>query len=184
MTLHACESSRALLLGLVPSKSPADLIKSFKRFVSRRGVPNNVISDGSSNFVSVESQEFMNGLDVNWVTNMPLSPWYGVIFENLVRSTKELLEKVLKGCRLNYENLQTVLLETEAILNNRLLTHYFHKELEDCLSSNLMLFGRSLKFLHPGQGGNEIIPSKKLNNIINHFWDRWRKEHLVYLRKC
>ena len=115
---------------------------------------------------------------------MPLSLWYGGIFENLVRSTKELLEKVLKGCRLNYEELQTVLLETEAILNNRLLTHYFHKELKDFPSSNLMLFGRSLKFLHPDQGANEIIPSKKLNNIINHFWDRWRKEHLVYLRKC
>ena len=114
MTLYTCASGRALLLDLVPSKNWSHFTKSFKRFVSQRAVPNNVILDGGSNFVSVESQEFMNGLSVNWVTNMPLSPWYGGLFERLVRSTKELLPKVLKGYRLYYEELQTVLLETEA----------------------------------------------------------------------
>ena len=77
MTLYTCASTRALLLNLVPSKSSSDIIKSFKRFVSRRGVPNNVISDGGSNFVLVENQEFMNELVVNWVTNISLSSWYG-----------------------------------------------------------------------------------------------------------
>ena len=57
---------------------------------------------------------------------------YGGFFERLVKSTKELLQKVLKGCWLNYEELQTVLLETEAILNNIPLTHYFHEDLKDC----------------------------------------------------
>ena len=126
----------------------------------------------------------MNGLGVNWVTNMPLSPWHGEFFERLVRSTKELLWKVLKGCRLNYEELHTVLLEREAILNSRPLTHYFHEELEDCLSPNHMLFGRSLKLFDPDQGGNEIISSKKLHNIINRFWDRWRKECLLNFIEC
>ena len=94
------------------------------------------------------------------------------------------IRKVLKSCRLNYEELQTVLLETKAILNNRPLTHYFHEELEDFLSPNHMLFRRSLKLFDADQGGNEIIPSKKLHNIINYFWDRWSKEYLVNLREC
>ena len=38
------------------------------------------------------------------------------------------------------------------MLNNRLSTHYFHEDLEDCLSPNYMLFERSLKF-DWGQGG-------------------------------
>ena len=126
----------------------------------------------------------MNGLGVNWVANMLLSPWHGGFFERLVRSTKELLRKVLKGCQLNYKELQTVSLETEAILNSRPLTHYFHEKLEDCLTPDRMLFGRSLKLFDLDQGGNEIIQSKKLHNIINHFWDRWRKEYLVNLREC
>ena len=126
MTLYTCASSRALSLDLVASKSSSVFIKSFKRFVNRRGVPNNVVSDRSSNFVFIESQEFISGLGANWVTNMPLSLWYRGLFERLVRSTKELLRKVLKDCRLNYEELQTILLETKAILNNRPLTHCFH----------------------------------------------------------
>ena len=77
-----------------------------------------------------------------------------------------------------------MLLETEAILNNSTLTHYFHEGLEDCPSPNRMLFRRSLKLLDPDQGGNEVIPSKKLHSIINHFWDRWRKEYLVNLGEC
>ena len=63
VTLHTCASSRALLLDVVPSKSSSDFIKSFKRFFSQRGIPNNVILDDDSNFASVESQEFINGLD-------------------------------------------------------------------------------------------------------------------------
>ena len=93
LTFYTCASSRALLLDLVPSKISSDFIKRFKRFVSPRCVPNNVISDGGSNFVSVESQEFMNGLVINWVTNLPSLPWYVGFLECLVKSTKELLRK-------------------------------------------------------------------------------------------
>ena len=96
----------------------------------------------------------MNALGVNWVTNMPLSPWYGGFFERLVRSTKELLRK---GCRLNYEELQTVLLETEGILNNRSLTHYFHEKFEDCLSPNHKLLGRSLKLFDPSREAMKLF---------------------------
>ena len=76
VTLYTFASIRALLLDLVPSRSLSDFIKRFKRFVSQRGVSNNFISDRGSDFVSVEIQEFMNGLGVNWVTNMALSLWY------------------------------------------------------------------------------------------------------------
>ena len=29
----------------------------------------------------------------------------------------------------------------------------------------------------------ELITPKKLNNLLSHFWERWRKEYLVNLRK-
>ena len=94
VTLYTCTSSRALLLDLVPSRRSSDFIKSFEWFVGQRGVPNNVISNGGSSFVLVESQEFMNGLGVSWVTNMPLPPWYKGFLERLVRITKEVLRGV------------------------------------------------------------------------------------------
>ena len=50
------------------------------------------------------------------------------------------------------------------IFNTRPLTHYFHEELEDCLSPNHILFGMALKLFDLDQGINEIIPSKNLQH--------------------
>ena len=52
-----------------------------------------------------------------------------------------------------------------------------------------MLFGRNLLLSNPADNelsyphSNEFIKPSKLQNIINHFWDRWRKEYLVNLRE-
>ena len=120
---------------------------------------------------------------------MPLAPWHGGFFERLVRSTKVLLRKELQNCKLNFEELQTILLEVETILNNRPLTNYYDDDTEECLTPNHMLFGRKLKMFNPETFEISYTPidtniySRKLNNIINHFWECWRKEYLVNLRE-
>ena len=50
VTLYTSAASRAICLGLVPNMNSASFIQSFKRFVSRYGCPDNVISDNGSNF--------------------------------------------------------------------------------------------------------------------------------------
>ena len=100
----------------------ASFIRSFKRYISRYGCPDNVISDNRSNFVSDGSRNFVASRFIKWHLNLPLAPWYGGFFERLVKSVKDLLIKNLKGSRLSYEEMQTVLFECEAILNNRPLT--------------------------------------------------------------
>ena len=56
VTVYTCASSRGIVLDLVPSLDPVSFIRSFLRFVSRRGCPSNVISDNGKNFVSVETK--------------------------------------------------------------------------------------------------------------------------------
>ena len=52
-----------------------------------------------------------------------------------------------------------------------------------------MLFGRTLLLSNPSTtdlsypNHNPITKPKKLQYIINHFWDRWRKEYFVNLRE-
>ena len=52
-----------------------------------------------------------------------------------------------------------------------------------------MLFGRQLKLFNPNPFKISYTPSdinaysRKINNILNHFCDRWRKEHLINLRE-
>ena len=140
VTLYTCAASRAVILDLTPHLDSHSY---------RRGCLSNVISDGGRNFVSDETQTFVHSLGVDWKVNLPLAPWHDGFFERLVRSTKVLLRKVLQGCRLDFEEMQTVLFEVEVILNNRPLTYYYEDDAEECLTPNHLLFRRQLKLFNP-----------------------------------
>ena len=56
--------------------------------------------------------------DVKWTFNVPKAPWWGGIFERLVRSVKRCLKKVLGLARLSYDELFTALVEVEGVLNS------------------------------------------------------------------
>ena len=120
-------------LDLVPNMNSASFIRSFKRFSSRYGCPDNVISDNGSNFVSADSRNFVASRFIKLQLNLPLAPWYGVFFERLLKRVKYLLIKDLKGSRLSYEEMQTVLFECEAILNKCPLTYIYPTDLIPCL---------------------------------------------------
>ena len=95
----------------------------------------------------------------------------GEFFERLVRSTKILLRKESGNLELNYEQLQTVLLEIKTLLNNRPLTYYYADKNEPCLTPDHMLYGRALKLCHPETRfdvSKMLLPSK-INNIVNYF---------------
>ena len=85
--------------------------------------------------------------------------------------------------------MQTVLFEVEMILNNRPLTYVYPDEIKNALTPNHLLFGRTLTSTSdrntPIQFSTQNITaqSKKVNRIINHFWDRWHKEYTVNLRE-
>ena len=48
-----------------------------------------------------------------------------------------------------------------------------------------MLYGRTFKYsnLLCDSAPGELITPKKLDNLLSQFWERWRKEYLVNLRK-
>ena len=111
VSLFSFASSRGVILDVVPRLDASSFIRSIKRFISRRGCPPYIISDGGRNFVSVETQEFVTRLGIEWKFNLPLSPWQGGFFKRLVRSTKILLRIELGHLKLNYEQYQ--ILESE-----------------------------------------------------------------------
>ena len=104
-----------------------------------------------------------------------------------MRNTKEFLRKELKTYKLTYEQLETILFEIEAIINNCPITYLYDDESESCLTPNHLLFERTLLLSNSSTTNlsypnpNPIIKPTKLPNIINHFWDRWCKEYLVNL---
>ena len=187
VALYTCASSRAILLDLVPDIGSTSFIRSFRRMIARRGCPNNVISDNGSNFISTETQTFVTSLGVDWDLNIPLAPWHGGFFERMVKSAKELLRKELLNNRLTFEEMQTVLVEVEQILNNRPLTYAYPNDLECCLTPNHLLFGRNLPYTSNDKSPIDIqfdeTYADRVTTTIQHFWERWRREHVVNLRE-
>ena len=55
---------------------------------------------------------------MKWVFNIPKAPWWGGIFERMVRSTKRCLRKIVGQAKLSYDELLTALTEVEIVLNS------------------------------------------------------------------
>ena len=125
VTLYTCASTRNIILDVSPNLSAEFFIRSSRRFISRRGCPDNIISDNGKNFVSKDSQNFISHSNVKWHFNLPLAPWHGGFFERLTGIVNDLLKKDLQNNKLAYEEMQIVLLEIEMIINNRPLTHLY-----------------------------------------------------------
>ena len=56
---------------------------------------------------------------IKWKFNIESAPWLGGMWERLVASVKKCIKIVVGIRRINYIELQTLILEIEVILNNR-----------------------------------------------------------------
>ena len=174
VTRYTCAASRAICLDSVPNMNSASFIRSFKRS-KRDGCQDDVISDSASNFVSDDSRNFVPRRFVGWQLNLPLTLWYRGFFQRLVKSVRDLLIKDLKGSRLSYREMETILFEFEAILNNRPLTYIYPVDLTSCLTPNHLLCGgvmqaSSIQFTPLTHDPLELIAySNQVTTVINLF---------------
>ena len=65
-----------------------------------------------------EKQKQFSDLNVKWVFNLERAPWWGGFFERLIGSVKRCLKKTLGKAYLTYDELVTVIMEIEAVLNS------------------------------------------------------------------
>ena len=185
--LFTCSSTRAICLDLVPSCSAQACVRGLQRFISRRGVPCSILSDNGTQFIADETQQFAISKGIKWKFNPPASPWWGGIFERLVRCVKRCLKKVLGNSKLTYEELLTILLEIEVVLNNRPLTFTYENPGDEVLTPSHLLFGRRLELQAPESTTDTEIKQETrfdyIQTILRHFWSRWKSEYIYELRE-
>ena len=147
----------------------------------------------NSIFLSPEVERYFDQRGIKWRFNVPRAPWWGGLFERLVRSVKRCLRKNLSKARLSYEELLTALAEVEFVLNSRPLTYVTSSHLEELLTPSHLMYGRRIMSLpdcliddEDKDVDNESLNGrlKYLNRTINSFWKRWRKEYLLELREA
>ena len=97
--LYTCCVVRAVHLDIVPNLTTSAFLRSFKRFTAQRGLPQKLILDNAKTFVAAaelikattkdeEVQGYLAGVGVEWQFNLEKAPWWGGIFERMVKSTK------------------------------------------------------------------------------------------------
>lgn len=61
--------------------------------------------------------------EIEWDFNSPSAAWWGGWWERLVRLLKDLLKRTLGRTSINYEEMNTILCDCEAVINSRPLTY-------------------------------------------------------------
>ena len=193
VAVFTCLQSRACHLELVTSLDTTGFKMALTRFCKRRGTPEMLLTDNGSNFVATERElrEAVAQLDhadlaseyvgqgIEWKFNPPRSPHFGGVFERIVRSMKQVLQTVLYKADLTEEELQTVLVQAEALINSRPLTT-LSEESEDLepLTPLHFLVGHSrvATALEATPEGGLHRRWQLLQDLMKRIWKRWLRE--------
>ena len=133
-------------------------------------------------------KEFLATKRVQWLFNLSKAPWYGSIYERLIKSVKRCLRKTLRNARVTLEELYTILVEVECVLNNRPLTYQCNDEFDKQLTPSHLICGRRLESL-PQEDLNVVSDEslsredatnrhKYVSQVLDQWWQRWQHEYL------
>jgi len=205
--LFTCAATRAVHLEVVSDLSAETFLLAFRRFAARRSTPDVMISDNATTYqaaaeelkeqlTSSKLKQALAKEGVTWKFIPKRAPWYGGFWERLIGLTKTSLKKVLGRSSVDLTTLQTIVVEIEAILNDRPLTH-LSSDLDDeqPLTPSHLLYGRRITALpHPDTDADTLTDptygeddlrrsAARMALLVQHFWQRWKLDYLTSLRE-
>ncbi|XP_058817812.1 uncharacterized protein LOC131681118 [Topomyia yanbarensis] len=180
-------------------------VSALQRFISRRGMVNNLHSDNGTTFIGANHElaalrqlfeeqahqtklnDFCISKGIQWHFIPPRSPHFGGIWEAGVKSVKYHLKRVVGETKLTYEEMTTFLAQTEAILNSRPLVQISDdpNDLEVLTPSHFLIGRSALSIPEPSYEKEKIGRLSRWQHIQlmrEHFWKRWSTEYLHHLQ--
>ena len=192
VVIFTCAASRAVHLDIVPNTGSSAFLRSLKRFMSRRGIPSLMISDNATCFKSekVRLSEELLRLGIRWKFIVESSSWWGGFWERLIKSIKRSLNRIIFRASVNYEELLTIIIEIETIMNSRPLT-YIGNEVDEILTPGHLLIGKRIikendDTFNEHEVSDRLHITKRasyLKSVSEHYWKRSKAECLLELRK-
>ncbi|KAL0895261.1 hypothetical protein ABMA27_011414 [Loxostege sticticalis] len=202
--LFVCLVTKAIHIELVSELTSDAFLAAFKRFISRRGPVSCLYSDNGTNFVGAKAHlddifkilidsEFQSALKqelsarrIEWKMIPPQSPHFGGIWEGNIKSLKTHLHRVIGNQLLTYEELLTVLVQIECIMNSRPLTVVSSDPSPEVITPAHFLMSTPLQYL-PAVDLKDVrinlVQRKQLlDSIVQSYWKKWRLEYLHTLQ--
>ena len=198
--LFVCLTVRAVHLEVAENLTSDSAIQAIRRFIARRGTPQVMYSDNASTLrgAATELKRAMEKLDeeelstalssrrIRWKHVPPLSPHMAGAWERLVKSVKVSLDAVLRNRTPRAETFYTLLLEVEAIVNLRPLTHVSLDARDDNpLTPQQLLSGYASEEPPPGKFEMKEVDLRKqwriAQSLSDAFWRKWVSMYLPTL---
>lgn len=198
IAVFVCFSSKAVHLEALTDLQTDTFLSTFNRFVGRRGLPKKVWCDNATNFIGtarlwsekekgvIQQTTAEQGIEFRFIP--PRAPHFGGLWEAAVKSAKTLMLRTIGQARLTYEELTTVLVDVEAVLNSRpivALTEDANDE--EALTPGHLLIGSSLKAMpeidERCSKGLSLKRFRQLSLLKGHFWDVWQRDYVRELQQ-
>ncbi len=198
--LFKCLTTRCINLELLDSMDADTFLMAFRRFVSCRGKPLELISDCGTNFKAGEA-ELRNAFQamtpelkqqlararVNFQFNPPFAPQFGGSWEREIKSMKMALRVVLGNQPTTESVLHTTLIEVEGILNSKPLA-YISSDLADLdpVTPNMLLMERPDSSLPQAiYCASDLLGKRKWCHrqiLADQFWSAFIRSYLPKLQ--
>ena len=155
--------------------------------MARRGLPARFISDNAKTFKAaskdlrkiVRSQEvtrYMVDNRVNWNLIVDMAPWWGGLWERLVKNIKLCFKKTIGRATVTYDELAAILTEVESVINARPI-NYVYDDVESvsyALTPSHLINGRMITAM-PNDSHYDVASTSSTLS--------WRTQHQRNVRR-
>ncbi len=212
VALFTCCSTRAVELEIVNDMTVVSFLRAFRRFSATYSTPKLLYCDNARTFTSADdelkrlyglvsddkSQRLFAEKRIRFVHTPVQASWFGGVHERMIGVCKSAIKKTLGKSLVPLEELQTIVKEVQAIVNNRPLT-YTSSDIDEIepITPNHLIFGREIKLVpwdnnvdlneefDPSIGTKPAIEklAHRRAQLIEHFRKRFYDEYLATLRE-
>lgn len=200
--IFVCFVTKAVHIELASELSTENFLNVFKRFIARRGLISEIVSDNATNFVGADKalknfiyrcddpifKKYLLDNQIVWKFIPPRTPHFNGLVEAAVRQTKFHLKRVLNDIKLTYEDFYSLLVQVESILNSRPLYPLTEDpESLEVLTPGHFLVGGPLmaipESLYPDARHTKVNLYRHLSYLVQQFWRKWQRDYLHTLQQ-